>query len=128
VILSHRLQLAAQEFAVFEPVALAYIERCRKDLVIGQLTMKNKWGPTLEGMLPKFKRGEMVVIETREFFALYYAIWCRLDGCSAEDKAVLDVVLERMHESETVESQYIRAGQKPYPYGERKRRLGPGTA
>jgi hypothetical protein len=31
VILSHRLQLAAQEFAVFEPVALAYIERCRKE-------------------------------------------------------------------------------------------------
>ena len=35
-------------------------------------------------------------------------------GCSPEDKAVLEAVLERMLESERVESQNIRAGQKPY--------------
>ena len=52
-----------------------------------------------------------------------YGIWNRLDGCSAEDKVGLKAVLERMLDSEQVDSQYIRAGQKPYvPYGERKRR------
>jgi hypothetical protein len=35
VILSHRLQLTAEEFAVFEPLALAYTEHCRENLVRG---------------------------------------------------------------------------------------------
>ena len=65
----------------------------------------------------------MVDINDPKYFALHYCIWSRLDGCSAEDKAVFDAVLDRMLESEQVDSQYIRAGQKPYvPYGERKRR------
>ena len=121
MILSHRLQMTAKEFAVFEPLALAYIELCRDNLVRGDYSTNHAL--TLEGILPKFKRGEMVEIETPEYLALFYGVWLRRDGCSAEDRAVLDAVLERLHESETVESQYIRAGQKPYiPYGERKRR------
>jgi hypothetical protein len=114
MMLSHRLQMSAEEFAVFEPLALAYIE-----LAAGDYSMNHAL--TLEGILPKFKRGEMVDIESREFLALHHGIWCRLEECSADDKAVLKAMLERLLESEQVESQYIRAGQKPY-VPERKRR------
>ena len=54
------------------------------------------------------------------FVASYLRHLEPLVGCSPEDKAVLEAVLERMLESERVEIQTIRAGQN----GERKARAG----
>ena len=124
MMLSHSLQMTAEEFAVFEPLALACIDCGRDALAKGNYDYESS-GLTLEGMLPALKRGEIVEIGGREFLALYHGVWCRLDGCSPEDKAVLDAVMERMMESEEVVSQTIKAGQKPYvAYGARKRQSG----
>jgi hypothetical protein len=64
----------------------------------------------------------MVHLETHAFLAVADPIR-DLTVCSAADKSILEAMTERLFESEQVDSQYIRAGQKPYaPYGERKRR------
>jgi hypothetical protein len=98
MILSHRLQMTADEYAVIEPLALAYIERCPP---------KYRWGAILQGILPKLKRGEMVEVESGEFIALSEGIWRHRDSCNADDKAVVGAVLERMLESEQVDIQTI---------------------
>jgi hypothetical protein len=66
-------------------------------------------------MLPKVKRGEMVEIETGAFSAVFGPLR-DLTACSAEDKAVLDAVLERLNESETsIASTSARARSLTFP-------------
>ena len=62
---------------MFEPLALAYTEHCRENLVRGDYSTNHAL--TLEGMLPKFKRGEMVEIETPEYLALS----CEVSGAGS---------------------------------------------
>jgi hypothetical protein len=52
MMLSHRLQMTADEFAVFEPLALSYVELCYEDFATGECSMKENWGVTLQGILP----------------------------------------------------------------------------
>ena len=75
MILSHQLQMTADEFAVFEPLALSYIELCYEDFATGDFRIKENWGVTLQGMLSKLKRGETVEINDSEFLAPDYGIW-----------------------------------------------------
>jgi hypothetical protein len=120
MILSFSLQMTADEYAVFEPLALAYIERCREALASGDYSRESGW-LTLEGLMPRFRRGEDVHLETDAFLAVADPI-ADLTDCSSEVRAVLEAMRERLYESETVDIQTIRPGQKPYvTYGEQKR-------